>query len=128
MYFFAYILDGIFSAFRAAGRLASRVSELLSKGVEHLLVIVVRAVGICLILAGIAIFGLQCLVWLRVGHWEEMGLSHLLVGTEFYQMAYSPTDWQGLASILRWVLDTPLSLASLLTGVVAFVLPLRDGN
>lgn len=71
---------------------------------------IVAIAGLLVVLAGIAVLGMQCLGWLREGEWTAFPVSGL---------AGPPPqgDWLGLNAIVGWVYELPLSLALVVIGV-----------
>ncbi len=61
--------------------------------------------GLCVMLAGCAIWAYQGLLWLRAGSWEPITLG--LVLTRFDAVP-SPFEWHGVGIIVGWVLDQSL--------------------
>ncbi|MDP1683303.1 MAG: hypothetical protein Q8L39_16210 [Burkholderiales bacterium] len=78
------------------------------KSVEFL-VPVAYVVGL---LGALAILGWQVFYWLRTSIWIPVPLYEALayLGIDITRV-YMPTDWQGLAKVVQWLLDVPLTIA-----------------
>jgi hypothetical protein len=70
-------------------------------------------------LGAVAILGLQGLVWLRDGFWEEWPLSRAWLHVF---NSIPSTDWVGAQMILSMVFDFPLSVYMVAIGVAAAAL------
>ena len=67
--------------------------------------------GAILILSPVLILGYQTYHWLRTAVWMPLTVGHLWTWNNF---AYPTANWAGVQSIIYWLLDLPLSLASCL--------------
>lgn len=86
-------------------------AELTEKARRLLASTLLLAVGAAW-LVGAAVLGWQVLQWLRTSVWHEVPFLQFFVHVGIdMSAAYSPTSWQGLAKIARWILDLPLSTA-----------------
>jgi hypothetical protein len=73
-------------------------------------------------LAGIAIFGWQCVVWLKTSTWHGLPVSMLVKpSSDFGRWFTDPHSWFGLHKLIVIAFDLPLSLillwAALLDGL-----------
>jgi hypothetical protein len=64
---------------------------------------------------GVAVFGFQCLWWLRDGYWTQGRLGEL-----WYQLGfpYPALSWAGIERIVLWIFDLPLSGGLILIAVI----------
>lgn len=76
----------------------------------------VGLVGAFGFLAGGGIFLYQLYLWLRLGQWVSFPVSTLIVWLGFDYSSVTDIAWIGVRKLVVWILELPLSIASIVAG------------
>lgn len=92
-------------------------------GLEVLWATIVKFAGLLIVVYGFGVIGFQTIGWLRDGVWTPLELRIEwewlwgLVGVHAPQPQFS---WLGVQRIAAWLLETPLSVGIIVSGIVVF--------
>ena len=70
----------------------------------------------------VILLGWQAFVWLRYGEWHSISFSDSLSFVGIPLDAIIPSDWTGLAVIVRWFLDLHAGIAVTIISLVIYIL------
>jgi hypothetical protein len=83
---------------------------------------VIRAFGLAVFVAGIALVVLAVLHWLQTARWQPITvLGALDYWPSSREWAAHPRSWQGLYLIVKWFLPVPVFIIVILLGAAIFL-------
>jgi hypothetical protein len=77
--------------------------------------------GLLFVLLGLGIIACQALIWLQLGHWTSVEIRDGLRWLSFPDPAF---EWRGVQKIAIWLLECPLSMASIFLGMALWFIGL----
>ena len=76
---------------------------------------IVESIGSLVILVGACTFGYQCFRLVQEGNWPSFEVKDVWI---WASLPPPQIKWRGIAKIVEWFLDWPLSVALLFSGVL----------